>query len=73
MSESNEHRKAVARAYQAALARLRARHDDEFHEILAEVYAENGLTVVKRRSRIAANKHAIEKAKRFLEEHGVTE
>ena len=32
-----------ARAYQEAAARLRRRHDEEFHEILNEVYAEWGM------------------------------
>jgi len=50
----------TARAYQEAAARLRRRHDDEFHEILKEVYKEWGLNVEKRRSRRQAAKHRIE-------------
>jgi len=58
---------STARAYQEAAARLRRRHDNEFHEILQEVYAEWGLTVQKRRSRRQAALHRIEEAKRVID------
>lgn len=51
---SEVHRKQMTKAYQMALSRLRKRHDDEFHTILAEVYLEEGITVKKRMSRVAA-------------------
>jgi len=56
----------TARAYQEAAARLRRRHDNEFHEILKEVYAERGLVVQKRRSRRQAAEKRLEDAKRVL-------
>lgn len=58
----------LARAYQEASARLRRAHDDEFHALLADVYAEWGMEVVKRRSRRQAAKARIENAKRILNE-----
>jgi glutathione synthase/RimK-type ligase-like ATP-grasp enzyme len=58
---------STARAYQEAAARLRRRHDDEFHAILKEVYAEWGLKVEKRRSRRQAALHRFEEAKRVLD------
>lgn len=64
MSEKNK----LARAYQEANARLRRAHDDEFHAILADVYREWGMEVVKRRSRRQAAKARIENAKRILNE-----
>lgn len=64
MSEKNK----LARAYQEANARLRRSHDDEFHAILADVYREWGMEVVKRRSRRQAAKARIEQAKRILNE-----
>lgn len=57
----------TARAYQEAAARLRRKHDDEFHEILNEVYVEWGLPIKKRRSRRQAAQHRIEQAKRILD------
>lgn len=42
--------------YQIALCRLRQMYDDDFHEILAAVYEEYGLTVKKRRSRIQSKR-----------------
>lgn len=56
-----------ARAYQEAVARLRRRHDEEFHEILHEVYAEWGMNVKKRRSRQQVAKDQIEEARRVLD------
>ena len=58
----------LARAYQEASARLRRAYDDEFHALLADVYAEWGMEVVKRRSRRQAAKARIENAKRILNE-----
>jgi uncharacterized protein with PIN domain len=56
-----------ARAYQEAAARLRRRHDEEFHEILNEVYAEWGMEIKKRRSRQQVAKDQIEAARRILD------
>jgi len=56
-----------ARAYQEAVARLRRRHDEEFHEILNEVYAEWGMNVKKRRSRQQVAKDQIAEARRVLD------
>ena len=68
MADKNE----LARAYQVALGRLRARHDGEFHGILAEVYAERGIEVRKRVSRIEARNRRIAAAKALLEQAGET-
>ena len=51
---TDDHRKKVAKAYQLALAELRQKHDNEFHEILARIYVEQGIAVRKRESRLAA-------------------
>lgn len=59
--------KDTARAYQEAAARLRRKHDDEFHEILNQVYAEWGLVVKKRRSRKQAAQHRIDQARRVID------
>lgn len=56
-----------ARAYQEAAARLRRRHDEEFHEILNEVYDEWGMEIKKRRSRQQVAKDQIEAARRILD------
>jgi hypothetical protein len=49
MSDSNEERRRLlGKAYSMADRELRQRHSDEFHEILAEVYAEMGIDVRKR-------------------------
>lgn len=56
----------LARAYQEANARLRRLHDDEFHALLADVYAEWGMEVKKRRSRRQAAQARIEAAKKIL-------
>ncbi len=64
MSDSNK----LARAYQEAASRLRRRHDDEFHALLADVYQEWGMEVKKRRSRRQAALNRIEKAQRILDE-----
>lgn len=58
---------STARAYQEAAARLRRRHDDEFHAILKEVYEEWGLQVEKRRSRKQAALARFEEAKRVID------
>jgi len=64
MSDSNK----LARAYQEASSRLRRRHDDEFHAILAEVYADWGIEVRKRRSRRQAARQRLEEAQRVLDQ-----
>lgn len=61
-------RNKLARAYQEANARLRRAHDDEFHDLLAQVYEEWGMVVTKRRSRQQAKRARIEKAKRIIAE-----
>lgn len=63
----SEHRKAVAKAYQDALRLLRNNHDPEFHQILASLYEQRGLTVVKRRSRKQVKVDEIEAARRLLD------
>ena len=60
--DSKEHRNEVVRAYQDATHELRRRHDDEFHSILADIYAERNIVVRKRRSRQQALKHRVQKA-----------
>jgi hypothetical protein len=64
---NEEHRKAVARAYQDALRRLRKAHDPEFHSYLAEIYEERGINVKKRRSHQQVKVDEIEAARRLLE------
>jgi len=64
MNDSNK----LSRAYQEASARLRRRHDDEFHAILAEVYADWGIEVRKRRSRRQAARQRLEEAQRVLDQ-----
>jgi hypothetical protein len=67
-----DRRNELTRAYQAALGKLRSRHDSEFHEILAEVYAERGIEVRKRVSRIESHNRRIAAAKALLEQAGET-
>ena len=69
MVSDNERQKAVARAYQAALAVLRKRHDHEFHEILSSVYEEMGLSVKKRASRVEAQQKRVAAARTVVEGH----
>jgi len=64
---NEEHRKAVARAYQDALRELRKRHDPEFHAMLAEIYEQRGIDVKKRRSRQQMKADEISAARRLLE------
>lgn len=47
MSE-NERARALGKAYTEANRRLRNNHPTEFHEILADIYADMGLDVKKR-------------------------
>lgn len=61
-------RNKLARAYQEASARLRRAHDDEFHALLQEVYAEWGMSVVKRRSRQQARAAKVAAALRIIQE-----
>jgi hypothetical protein len=44
----------IRQAYQKALTALRQKHDDEFQQMLAEQYAQMGLEVAKRKSRVAS-------------------
>lgn len=62
--------KTTMHAYHEAMARLRRKHDDEFHELLAAVYREWGLSVQKRRSRQQVKKARVEEAKAIIAEHG---
>lgn len=52
----SERELAVRRCYQQALTMLRQRHDEEFHELLHDVYEKNGVQVRKRKSRIQSKK-----------------
>lgn len=61
-------RNVLSRAYQRALGRLRANHDEEFHEILAGVYAEMGLDIRKRASRAEMQKRRLAEAQKIVEE-----
>lgn len=45
---TNDRSKALGKAYGEANRRLRENHPTEFHEILADVYADMGLDVKKR-------------------------
>lgn len=63
-----EHRREVMRAYMEATRELRARHDDEFHSILHEIYYKRGIDVRKRRSRKQAAKDRVEAARKLLEQ-----
>ena len=63
MSDRNK----LARAYQEASARLRRAHDDEFHALLAQVYEEWGMNVVKRRSRQQARAAKVAEALRIVQ------
>jgi ABC-type Fe3+/spermidine/putrescine transport system ATPase subunit len=67
MAITEEHRKMLARAYQEAMGRLRKRHDSEFHEILAEVYAEKGMEVKKRLSRAQKQQQRVAEARSIIE------
>lgn len=46
-------------------------HDAEFHSILSDVYAEEGIVVRKRNSRQAAAQRRIDEARAILEAAGV--
>ena len=61
----------MTKCYQIALSKLRTRHDAEFHDILSEVYAEEGIVVRKRNSRQAAAQRRIDEARAILEAAGV--
>ena len=65
-----DRRNELTRAYQAALGKLRSRHD----EILAEVYKERGIEVRKRVSRIESHNRRIAAAKALLyKESGIAD
>lgn len=44
----------IRQAYQRSLTALRQKHDEEFQRMLADEYAEMGLEVNKRKSRVAS-------------------
>lgn len=71
MSMTSDHRRVMTKCYQTALSRLRTRHDAEFHRILSDVYAEEGIVVRKRNSRQAAAQRRIDEARAILEAAGV--
>jgi metal-responsive CopG/Arc/MetJ family transcriptional regulator len=66
---SDDRNKEIARCYQEALSRLKKKHDDEFHKILAAVYAEHGLQVRKRLSRIESKYKQLAEAQAWLEKN----
>lgn len=66
--DATEHRREVMRAYMEAAKELRARHDDEFHSILHEIYYKRGIAVRKRRSRKQAARARVEAARKLLEQ-----
>lgn len=70
---SDDHRRNMQAAYLEATKRLRARHDEEFHDILAEVYAERGITVVKRRSRSQRQQDRIAEATALLAKYQINQ
>lgn len=49
-----EHSRQVRACYEKAKTILRQRHDEEFHQILAEQYTAAGLSIDKRKSRVAS-------------------
>ncbi len=67
----DDRKKLMARCYQEANARLRKQYDDEFHRILADIYAEQGIEVQKRRSHIQAKKDQIAEAVAWLDRNAV--
>ena len=71
MSMTSEHRRSMTKCYQIVLGKLRTQHDEEFHRILSEVYAEEGIVVRKRNSRQAAAQRRIDEARAILEAAGV--
>jgi hypothetical protein len=66
---SAERNKQLARCYQEALSKLKKKHDDEFHHILAGVYAEHGMEVRKRLSRIESKYKQLAEAQEWLEKN----
>jgi hypothetical protein len=55
---SPEHSRVVRGCYEKAKTILRQRHDEEFHQILAEQYEAAGLEIHKRKSRMATRRAA---------------
>jgi len=68
MAPSKEHQNTMQRCYQHALARLRNKYDEEFHEILEQLYRENNIEVKKRRPRSVVLQERISEAQRKLNE-----
>lgn len=66
----NEHQKAVHAAYGEATKRLRKKYDDEFHQILEQVYEERGLQIRKRLTGERKKAAEIEAARAVLASHG---
>lgn len=51
----------IRRCYQRALTLLRQSHDDEFQGLLQQEYEAAGLSIKKRKSRVAARRETNEK------------
>lgn len=69
MSQS-EHQKAVHAAYSEATKRLRKQYENEFHQILEQVYDERGISVRKRLTGERKKAAEIEAARAVLASHG---
>ena len=61
--------KFLASAYAKATAILRHHHDDEFHEILEDIYREQGVTVKKRLTGSRKKRADLDKARAALGEN----
>jgi hypothetical protein len=77
MAEANgmmeqEYRRRLHKCWAEASSQLRALHDAEFHEILAERYASMELIVAKRPSRATYKQAEYERALRLIEAQGRT-
>jgi len=60
-----------SRYYQKALLVLRHNHEEEFHQILAQLYIDESVDVKKRRSRQQVLNDQITAAKKLLIENNV--
>lgn len=67
-----EYRRRLHKCWAEASSQLRALHDEEFHEILAERYASMELIVTKRRSRVSHKQAEYDRALRLIEAQGRT-
>lgn len=69
MSQS-ERQKVMGAAYTEATKRLRQAHEQEFHDLLEQVYEERGLSVRKRLTGERLREAEIAKARAVLASHG---